>query len=96
MNKQENTKLVQQFYENFKNGDIKALLNLLSDNIEWQLPEIENVPFAGKRRGHEQMGPPDAGIVPANAKRLLLHNRCKPASQHGIAGSAGQQPSGVV
>ena len=56
MNKQENTKLVQQVYENFKNGDIKALLNLLSDNIEWQLPEIENVPFAGKRRGHEEMG----------------------------------------
>ncbi len=49
--KKENTKLVQQVYENFKNGDIKALLNLLSDNIEWHLPEIKNVPFAGKRRG---------------------------------------------
>ena len=53
---QENTKLVQQIYEHFKNGDIKALLNLLSANIEWQLPEIEHVPFAGKRRGHEEMG----------------------------------------
>ncbi len=53
---QENTKLVQQIYEDFKRGDIKALLNLLSVNIEWQLPEIENVPFAGKRRGHEEMG----------------------------------------
>jgi uncharacterized protein len=56
MNKQENVKLVKQIYENFKQGDIKALLHLLSENIEWQLPEIENVPFAGKRRGHEQMG----------------------------------------
>jgi len=53
---QENTKLVQQIYEHFKKGDIKALLNLLSVNIEWQLPEIENVPFAGKHRGHEEMG----------------------------------------
>jgi len=53
---QENTKLVEQIYEHFKRGDIKALLNLLSANIEWQLPEIENVPFAGKRRGHEEMG----------------------------------------
>lgn len=53
---QENTKLVEQIYEHFKRGDIKALLNLLSVNIEWQLPEIENVPFAGKRRGHEEMG----------------------------------------
>ncbi len=53
---QENTKLVQQIYEHFKKGDIKALLDLLSVNIEWQLPEIENVPFAGKRQGHEEMG----------------------------------------
>jgi ketosteroid isomerase-like protein len=53
---QENMKLVQQIYEHFKRGDIKALLKLLSVNIEWQLPEIENVPFAGKRRGHEEMG----------------------------------------
>ena len=56
MSEQENTNLAQQVYENFKSGDIKALLNLLSDNVEWQLPEIENVPFAGKRRGHEQIG----------------------------------------
>ncbi len=59
----ENTKLVQQIYEYFKSGDIKALLNLLSVNIEWQLPEIENVPFAGKRRGHEEMGQFFASLV---------------------------------
>ena len=53
---QENIKLVQQIYQHFKRGDIKALLNQLSVNIEWQLPEIENVPFAGRRRGHEEMG----------------------------------------
>ncbi len=62
MSEQENTELVQHVYENFKVGDIKALLNLLSDNIEWELPEIENVPFAGKHRGHEQMG----GLHPLN------------------------------
>src|SRR6266496_1403679 len=56
MSEQENINLVQKVYGKFKSGDIKALLNLLSDDIEWQLPEIENVPFAGKRRGHEQMG----------------------------------------
>src|SRR3990172_1882590 len=63
MNEQENTKLVKQVYENFKSGDIKALLNLLSDNIEWQLPEIENVPFSGTRRGQEQMGEFFASLV---------------------------------
>ena len=56
MREQENTKLVQQVYDNFKSGDIEALFKLLSDDIEWQLPEIENVPFAGRWRGHEQMG----------------------------------------
>ena len=56
MSDRENMNLVQRVYQNFKSGEIKALLNLLSDNIEWQLPEIENVPFAGKHQGHEEMG----------------------------------------
>jgi ketosteroid isomerase-like protein len=56
MSEQENTKLVQQAYENFKGENIQALLGLLSDDVEWQLPETENVPFAGKRRGREQVG----------------------------------------
>jgi hypothetical protein len=42
------TNIVQNVYENFRAGEIKALLNLLSHDIEWQLPEIENVPLAGE------------------------------------------------
>jgi uncharacterized protein len=56
MSEQENTKLVQQAYENFKSGDIQSVLDLLADDIEWELPNIENVPFSGKRRGREQAG----------------------------------------
>jgi len=63
MSENDNTAIVQNVYENFKSGDIKALLNLLADDIEWQLPEIENVPFSGKRRGHEQMGQFFASLV---------------------------------
>ena len=63
MSEQENTELVRQVYEHFKNGEIKALLNLLADNIEWHLPEIENVPFSGARRGQEQMGQFFASLV---------------------------------
>jgi ketosteroid isomerase-like protein len=55
MSEQENIKLIQQVYDRFKNGDIQSLLGLLSDDIEWQLPEVENVPFAGKRRGRDQV-----------------------------------------
>lgn len=55
MSEQENTKLVQQIYQNFKAGDTQSLFSLFSEDIEWQLPEMENVPFAGKRIGIEQV-----------------------------------------
>ncbi len=56
MSAQENLKLVRQGYEHFKSGNIQGLLSLFSDDIQWELPQIENVPFAGKRRGREQVG----------------------------------------
>lgn len=56
MSEQENTKVAQQAYENFKTGNIQALLDQLSDDVAWQLPEVENVPFSGKRNGREQVG----------------------------------------
>ena len=51
MNEQENTRLIQQAYENFKNGDISALLDSFSEDIDWHLPEMENVSFSGKHKG---------------------------------------------
>jgi len=53
MNEQENTRIVRQSYELFKSGDIQALLDLYSEDIDFQLPEIENVPFAGKHKGRK-------------------------------------------
>jgi uncharacterized protein len=53
MNEQANTRLVQQAYQSIKAGDIQALLNSFVEDIEWELPEMENVPFAGKWQGHE-------------------------------------------
>ena len=44
---EQNKAIVQQAYNNFKAGNIDALLNLLSDDIAWDLPEIKNVPFGG-------------------------------------------------
>ena len=48
---EQNKAIVKQAYENFKTGNIEALLNLMSDDIFWTLPEMENVPFSGKRTG---------------------------------------------
>ena len=56
MSERANAKTVQQVYENFKgknfrSADMQSLLGLYSDDVEWQVPEMENVRFAGKRRG---------------------------------------------
>ena|SRR2546428_13733723 len=56
MSEQENTAIAQQAYNNFKTGDIQALLSLMSDNITWELPEIEDVPIAGRRSGRDAVG----------------------------------------
>lgn len=55
MNEQENIKIVQRTYELFKSGDIETLLNMYSDDVSWQLPEMENVPYAGKVNGRESV-----------------------------------------
>lgn len=47
----QNRGIVEQAYNNFKSGDIEGLLNLMSDDITWTLPEMEGVPFAGARTG---------------------------------------------
>src|SRR5712691_447817 len=48
---EQNRSIVQQAYSNFKAGNIEALLNLMSDDVAWTLPELDGVPFAGKRTG---------------------------------------------
>jgi len=53
MNEQENTKLVKRIYELFKSGDIEGFLDMLSDDITWETPKVENSPFRGKISGKE-------------------------------------------
>ena len=52
MNEQENTSLVKQAYEAMAAGDVESLLKLLDADIEWHMPAMEDVPFAGVRYGH--------------------------------------------
>jgi len=56
MSERENTQLVQQAYHAFQNGDIPALLNALSEDVEWVVPEVEGLPGRGTWRGPEQVG----------------------------------------
>lgn len=56
MNEKENTALVQQGYKLFSQGDIPGVLKLMSPNVAWELPKVENVPFTGKFQGVDGVG----------------------------------------
>jgi ketosteroid isomerase-like protein len=54
MDEQANISLLKQAYDAYDKGDIQRLLGLLAQDIEWELPEVEGIPFTGKRRGLAQ------------------------------------------
>lgn len=53
---EQNKAIVEQAYNNFKTGNIEALLNQMSDDVSWTLPEMEGIPFGGKRSGRAAVG----------------------------------------
>jgi uncharacterized protein len=56
MSEQANRQIVEQAYATFKAGDIPKLLQSMSEDVTWLLPEIENVPFTGKRQSRGAVG----------------------------------------
>lgn len=48
-----NLEIVKQGYADFLQGNIPAMLDLLSDDIEWTLPASANVSFSGVFRGKD-------------------------------------------
>jgi uncharacterized protein len=56
MSEQESVAVVRRAYEQFKGGDIPSLLDSLTEEVDWRLPEIEGVSFSGGRRGRESVG----------------------------------------
>lgn len=55
MNEQRNTETARRAYELFKAGDIESLLDLYTDDVDWETPKVENVPQTGKRKGKQEM-----------------------------------------
>jgi ketosteroid isomerase-like protein len=55
MSEQTNVQLVRHAYESVANRYMQKFLDLLHPEVEWKLPKMENVPFAGIWRGHEQV-----------------------------------------
>ncbi|HKG15460.1 MAG TPA: nuclear transport factor 2 family protein [Pyrinomonadaceae bacterium] len=55
MSEDDNVEVVKRAYENFKSGDIGALMGQMSEDVDWRLPRMEGVPFSGERKGHGQV-----------------------------------------
>ena len=53
MRDQTNVAVVQQAYEAFGRGDIPAVLEFLTDDVEWTTQGPSVIPFAGTFRGRE-------------------------------------------
>ena len=56
MNEQANTRLIQQAYQRIRGGDIPSFLTLLAADVQWKVPSMANVPFAGTWQGRQHVG----------------------------------------
>jgi len=55
-NKNDNLKVVQDFYGALGKGDIPTVLSMITDDAEWDMPHPRNVvPFGGKWKGKEEV-----------------------------------------
>jgi ketosteroid isomerase-like protein len=55
MGEQENLKLIQDVYEAFGRGDLPAILGSLTDDVDWNHPRPDRIPWGGQRRGPEEV-----------------------------------------
>jgi ketosteroid isomerase-like protein len=53
MGESQNVQVVKQCYDAFLSGDIDKLLTLMAKDIEWVLPDVEGIPFSGRRHGRD-------------------------------------------
>lgn len=51
-----NTQIVKGIYDGFRQANMQAILDRLSDNIVWELYGPEDNPLAGLRRGKQEVG----------------------------------------
>lgn len=55
MDTQQNKQLVMQCYQCYKDKNIKGLVNLCHDDIEWIGNDSDDIPFAGTFHGKDQV-----------------------------------------
>jgi ketosteroid isomerase-like protein len=55
MNEQAKVDLIRHVYQSYTERDIPRLLSYMTDDIKWELPVIEGIPFTGKRSGRDEV-----------------------------------------
>ncbi|MBA3320140.1 MAG: nuclear transport factor 2 family protein [Pyrinomonadaceae bacterium] len=55
MSESDNTKVVESIFANFGRGDVPGVLAALAEDVEWLIPGPSIIPYAGLRRGHEEV-----------------------------------------
>jgi uncharacterized protein len=56
MSEQDNVRVIQDAYKAFVERDIAGVLSALTDDVYWDVPGSEDVPFAGVRHGRNAVG----------------------------------------
>lgn len=51
----ENVRTVEGIFESFGRGDVPSVLAALSEDVEWFIPGPAEVPYAGLRRGRDEV-----------------------------------------
>jgi uncharacterized protein len=55
MGQQENIRIIEELYSAFGRGDLPFILNMVAEDVEWQHPRPEDIPWGGTRRGREEV-----------------------------------------
>jgi ketosteroid isomerase-like protein len=55
MNEQENAALVRKLYDSFSRGEIETILNNVAEDVDWNSPGPESIPYCGRRKGRSQV-----------------------------------------
>jgi ketosteroid isomerase-like protein len=55
MSEQENVKVVREMFEAFRRGDLKGVLDQLTEDVEWRIGGPTEVTYAGIRHGRQKV-----------------------------------------
>ena len=55
MSDEDKVGVVRRAYENFKTGNIAEIVDSVTDDVDWRVPEISGAGFSGQRRGRDSI-----------------------------------------